>query len=322
MALTINHFRFGIDELAENTHGWHANLDTNPAVIALNTVFLLRFNAQASGGVAHSNIDFTFEFRINGGAWTTLTTTSVGPRAVAAAALTNGGNCTQRLGGTGTFESSGAGQTEDGTSGGTANDIVANGCSETECGIIIDSADVAGGDVIEFRLSSPDLALTNSVVPTVTVPSNTFQESGADTVAFTETEREVVSKPRAETVSLTENLSAVRVAIKTMGDTLSLVEGFTKRMTHAMAETVALTEARLVSVSKRTADTLNLTEGLTALRVFVQQITDPLGLTETLRKVVFRRTQETLGLSEYSAASLPSTGTCSTRMTLSMRIGL
>ena len=85
-------------------------------------------------------------------------------------ALTNAGACTKRLSGTGTFEVSGAGQTEDGTSGGAANDIAASGCSETECGVIIDSADVAGGDVIEFRITSPDFTVTNDVVPSLTVP--------------------------------------------------------------------------------------------------------------------------------------------------------
>jgi hypothetical protein len=169
--LHTNHFRFGVDELAESTHGWYANEDTDPSqgTIPLDTVFLLRFNVQETGGTAAANVDNTFEFQINGGGYTALTTTSVGPRAVAAAALTNGGNCTKRLSGTGTFETTAAGQTEDGTSGGTANDIAASGCSETECGIIIDSADVVDGDVIDFRLTSPDFTITNDVVPTVIV---------------------------------------------------------------------------------------------------------------------------------------------------------
>lgn len=170
--LHTNHFRFGVDELAENTHGWYAAEDVNPAtgVVPLNTIFLLRFNVQETGATAAANTDNTFEFRINAGSWLALTTTSVGPRAVAAVALTNAGACTKRLSGTGTFETTGAGQTEDGTSGGAANDIAASGCSETECGVIIDSADVAGGDVIEFRITSPDFTVTNDVVPSLTVP--------------------------------------------------------------------------------------------------------------------------------------------------------
>lgn len=169
--LHATHFRFGIDSGTESTHGWHANEDVNPAagVLPLDAVFLLRFNVQETGGTAAANTDFTWQFQINGGGFVNLTTTSVGPRAVAAVALTNGGNCTKRLSGTGTFETTAAGQTEDGSSGGASNDMAASGCSETECGIIIDSADVNDGDVIEFRLTSPDFTITNDVVPRFTV---------------------------------------------------------------------------------------------------------------------------------------------------------
>jgi hypothetical protein len=176
VALTLSHYRFGIDELAENTHGWYAAEDTSPAVgvagIPLDTTFLLRFCVQANAtGLA--NVDNEFQYRVNGGTWTNITTTSTVVRAVAAVALTNGGNCTKRLSGTGTFETTGAGQTEDGTSGGTANDIVASGNSETECGLTLRSVDIAGGDVIEFRLTRDGGVLLDAyaVVPTLTVPN-------------------------------------------------------------------------------------------------------------------------------------------------------
>lgn len=169
--LRQTHYRFGVDELGESTHGWYANEDTNPAqgAIPLDAPFLLRFCVQESGGTAASNTDFQFRYRKNGGAWTDITTTSSVVKAVTAAALTNGGNCTKRLSGTGTFESSGAGQTEDGNSGGAANDIVASGNSETECGLQINSADVVDADVIEFSLSSPDFTITLTVTPSYTV---------------------------------------------------------------------------------------------------------------------------------------------------------
>jgi len=84
--------------------------------------------------------------------------------------FTNGQNCTKRLSGTGTFESSAAGCTQDGTSGGTTNDIVANGNSETEIAIQVLSADVALGDKIEFRLTRDGGVLldTYAVVPQLT----------------------------------------------------------------------------------------------------------------------------------------------------------
>jgi hypothetical protein len=187
VALTLSHYRFGVDELAESTHGWHAAEDTDPAegVIAVDTTFLLRFTVQANAAAGLTNVDNNFEFRLNGGTWTQITTSSSVVKAVAATALTNGGNCTKRLSGTGTFETTGAGQTEDGISGGTANDIVASGNSETECGLQIVGADVAGGDLIEFRLTRDAQVLldTYSVVPSITIPLADLVATLAQTLA-------------------------------------------------------------------------------------------------------------------------------------------
>lgn len=171
--LRTTHYRFGVDELAENTHGWHANEDTNPAVgvIATDTTFLLRFTVQETGATLASNVDMQFQVARNGGAFQNITTTSTIVKAVAATALTNAGNCTKRLSGTGTFESSAAGQTEDGLSGGNNCDIAASGNTETECGLQIVGTDVAPGDVLTFRITSPDFTVTNNVVPTITLPA-------------------------------------------------------------------------------------------------------------------------------------------------------
>src|SRR5512134_2601899 len=106
--LHLSHFRFGIDELTESTHGWLANEDTNIS-IAPDTTFLLRLTEQETGGTACSNLAAQLQCRKNAGAWQNVTTASSIVKAVAAAAFTNGAACTKRLSGTGTFESSGAG---------------------------------------------------------------------------------------------------------------------------------------------------------------------------------------------------------------------
>src|SRR3990167_1454031 len=167
--LHTTHYRFGVEELLEATHGWHAAEDANPAqgVIANDITFLLRFNVQETGGTAAGNTDQQFEYNLNGAGWVAISTTSAAVKAVASVAFTNGQDATQRLGGTGTFESSGDGCTEDGLSGGAQNDIVASGCSETECALQIVGAAVSGGDSIQFRITSPDFAVTNDVVPTL-----------------------------------------------------------------------------------------------------------------------------------------------------------
>jgi hypothetical protein len=169
--LHSTHYRFGIAELAESTHGWHAALDANPAqgVIAVDTTFLLRFTVQETGGTAAGNTDQQFQCALNGGAFQNITTTSTIVKAVTTTVFANGADLTKRLTGTGTFESSGDGGTHDGLSGGAQNDIAASGNSETECALQIVSADVANDDVITFRLTSPDFTITNDVVPTLTV---------------------------------------------------------------------------------------------------------------------------------------------------------
>src|SRR3990167_2774233 len=187
--LHATHFRFGIDELAENTHGWHAAEDVNPGagVIAVDTTFLLRFTVQETGGTAAANTDNQFQCRLNVGTFQNITTTSTIVKAVVSVAFTNGQACTKRLSGTGTFETSGAGCTEDGSSGGTANDIVASGNSETEAGLQVVFADVANNDTIQFRFRSPDWTVTYTVTPTltITVPINTTVTPGTASLATT-----------------------------------------------------------------------------------------------------------------------------------------
>src|SRR3990167_6402837 len=107
--LHTTHFRFGINELAESTHGWHAAQDVSPAqgVIDVDTTFLLRFTVQETGGTAAGNTDQQFQYRLNGGTWTNITTTSAVAKAVTTTVFANGADLTKRLSGTGTFESSG-----------------------------------------------------------------------------------------------------------------------------------------------------------------------------------------------------------------------
>jgi hypothetical protein len=170
MAVTQSHFRFGIEELAENTHGWHAAEDVNVKFADPSRRFLLRLCLQCDG-TAQSNIDAEFQYRLNGGSWTNITTSSSIIRAVSTSVFTNGQNTTKRLSGTGTFETSSAGCTHDGISGGTAFDIVASGNGETECSMQLQAADVKDKDVIDFRLTRDGGTLidTYAVTPSITM---------------------------------------------------------------------------------------------------------------------------------------------------------
>lgn len=172
VALHQRHFRFGADDGTEATHTWRAAEDTAIS-ISPGVPFLLRIAVWEEGvpsGSAANTVN-QFQCRKNGGAWQNITTTSTICQAVAVNAFTNGANCTQRLTTkpTGAFETSGAGCTEDGNSGGNANDIAAGGYSETEAGLQLVSADLAQGDVVEFRLvCSPTPISVYDVIPGAT----------------------------------------------------------------------------------------------------------------------------------------------------------
>lgn len=172
MAVTLSHFRFGLDNGTESTHGWHAAEDTNPAggIPQLDTTFLLRFTLQCDATLL-SNIDAEFQYRKNGGTWTQITTATTNVKAVTPASWANAANTTKRLSGTGTFETTSQGCTTDGISGGAAFDIVASGNGETECALQLVGADLANADVIDFRLTRDGGILldTYAVMPTVTV---------------------------------------------------------------------------------------------------------------------------------------------------------
>lgn len=154
MAATQSHYRFGVNELAESTHGWFAPEDQNPphGLIKVDTTFLLRFTVQCDA-TPLSNLDAEFQYRKNGGAWTQITTSTADVKAVTPSCWADAANTTQRLSGTGTFEASSAGCTADGIAGGTAFDIVASGNGETECALQLVGANLITGDLIEFRLT-------------------------------------------------------------------------------------------------------------------------------------------------------------------------
>lgn len=167
--LRQTHFRFGSDDGgSESTHGWLAAEDTDITLFT-GLKFLLRFTAQEAGGTATVDTDFQFQYNKNSAGWNDVTTSSNVVKAITPSAFSNGANCTKRLSGTGTFESSAAGCTTDGGSGGTSCDIVANGNTETECGLQLVDSDIADGDTIQFRITSPDYTISYDVTPTLTV---------------------------------------------------------------------------------------------------------------------------------------------------------
>ena len=172
IALHQRHYRFGYDDGTEATHTWRG-LEDAAVTLAPDVPFLLRLTVWEEGGTAASNLVQQFQVRKNAGTWQNITTTSTICKAVAVAAFANGANCTRRLTAkpTGTFEATGAGCTEDGNSGGNANDVTANGYTETEAGLQLVGTDLVQADTVEFRLtvSGPITSITYDVTPSATV---------------------------------------------------------------------------------------------------------------------------------------------------------
>jgi len=170
IALQQKFFRFGYDDGTEATHTFRALENVN-VTIPVDTNFLLRFCVQEAGGTAAANLVQQFQYNRNAAGWVNITTATTIVKAVAVAAFTNGQNCTKRLSGTGTFETTAAGCTEDGNSGGNTNDVAASGNTETEAGLVIVGANVNNNDSIQIRLtvSGPTTTITYTVTPTITV---------------------------------------------------------------------------------------------------------------------------------------------------------
>jgi hypothetical protein len=158
VALSQTHFRLGAAAGTESTHGWLA-AENFGVMLPPARAFLCRIGLQNDGTAANN---FVMQWQCQherAGAiladWTNVTTTSAVARAGATAVFANGANCTRRLAGpTGTFETSGAGCTHDGSAGGAANDVVANGCTETLASLQLIGADVQVGDIVRLRVAN------------------------------------------------------------------------------------------------------------------------------------------------------------------------
>ena len=214
---------------------------------------MLRFTVHETGGTAAGNVDNQFQCSLNGGTFQNITTSSTIAKAVAAAAFANAENTTKRLSGTGTFESSSQGCTEDGLSGGAQNDIAASGNSETECAIQINDADTNPGDVITFQLTSPDFTITNDVVPTVTL---------ANPLVVTPATASLTTTTFAPTVSVSNNVAVTPGVLALTVSTFAPTVTVGTILTPAQASLIVSTFAPTVTISDNkavTPGTLTLT---------------------------------------------------------------
>ncbi|HAG06312.1 MAG TPA: hypothetical protein DCG68_05560 [Cryomorphaceae bacterium] len=193
---------------------------------------------------------------------------------------------------------------------------------------------VKSGDSLEERVFAAELT------GTYTVGASTTPKSVSDTVSLTETEVQQVGKPRSETVSLTEtfvkqaqkvladtvsfaeNLTAIKLILqsvndtisftesmglavnKTVGDSVALTETFVKSLPRTMADTVSLAEARLLQTGKSFAETVSLGETFNATKVVLLSLDDTLGLTETFVRLPNKALGDAVAFTEAKLISV------------------
>ena len=218
ISLHQRHYRFGQDNGTESTHTWYGDEDT-PVTMQTGQSFLLRIAVWEEGNTAAPNTSNQFQCRRNAGAWQNITTTSTICKAVAVAAFTDAQHCTRRLTAkpTGSFENSGQGCTEDGLSGGSQNDIGANGYSETEAGLQLIGADLATGDTVEFRLvCSPVNIAVYDVTPSLTVSVASISPSRSESASpsISPSVSESVSPSLSESVSESSSPSTIATVVQ------------------------------------------------------------------------------------------------------------
>ena len=187
MAVTLHlaHYRFAADSGSLPSPAWLADIDT-PVVLPTQTTFHLRLAIwETTGDTNALNTTQQWQCRKNGGAWQNITTTSTICRAVTTTVFANNASCTPQLLGThGTFDNSNLGCTTDGSSGGSQNDIPMGGSSETIAALQLQSANLASGDVVDFRVTvvySTGSTIVYDYTPSVTVndPSESPSASGS-----------------------------------------------------------------------------------------------------------------------------------------------
>ena len=153
MTVAQTAYRFGGDDGTESTHSFLAALNTPISRAATDaSTFLLRILCQATG-TGLTNYAPQWQYSHNGGAWTSITTTSAVVKAVTTSVFANAADATSRLGGTGTFVVNNDGCTHDGLAGGANFDITTDGRGETVASLQLVPANIAAGDVIGIRVS-------------------------------------------------------------------------------------------------------------------------------------------------------------------------
>lgn len=199
-AYTQTHYRNGNDDNVDASYSFVNALDTG-STLTVDTGYILRLCIKNTGSGSGSLVSFDWQYRLNGGTWTNMNTSSSVIQIFNSANISDNNNCAQRLG-SGTFVSGNKGQTEDGWTTGILS-FAAGSETETCCPVTIISGDVSHGDTIDYRcvLHGGTAFGTYTVTGSITVNKPQIVTPGTKALTLT-TFAPSVSAPRLVTPSV------------------------------------------------------------------------------------------------------------------------
>jgi len=163
-------WRFRPDGGTNDTPGNWLAAEQTSIVWQPGFVFRVRLALQEyTGNLGTISLNPQLKVRKNGGSWTSVNGASSVVRS-AAASRTDGGNCGQHkltTGTSGTHGGTAGFDSADGVSG--PSSVMTNNHYETEYSVTIQAADVARGDLLEFRAENGGDITTWSQIPSLTV---------------------------------------------------------------------------------------------------------------------------------------------------------
>jgi hypothetical protein len=284
-------FRGRNDDGNETTATWKANQSTNWSQ-AKDTNFRVRFEVQETAGCAGANKVWQLQYNKNSAGWVTVNGSSSNVRSSASPNIADAANLTNQLtAGTGTFIGATGFDEVDGAAGGAAMDVAASGHSEAEFCVQIRSAEAAGGDTIQLRITDNGSAFAAyDATPSITVSSGNVTVATSTATLTLTSFAPTVSTPRLVTpTTLSLTLATFSPVVTTTSNatatpsTLSLViDSFTPDVATpqlATPSTATLTLTAFAATAEApavcTPDTASLTISALAPTVSIPSVFIP-----------------------------------------------
>ena len=248
------------------------SLNTNPT-LEVDTIYHFRQVMEETAGNTWTDLDIQLEYNLNGGGWNDVNAASSVVRSAPTSGLTEGGDTTDRISGTGTFEDY-AGQ--DDTDGYTTDGSrLGNEYVNAVYAFTIISSDVADEDTIVLRLwdtvNADAFDINQQTNPTITVNEAAAPELAEPTNGIITT----VGNVATVTYELEQTTTPTNGVITTVGNVAS-VEVITPAEVAAPSVGIITTIGYAPEVALGVAEeiTVNPTTGLvTALSTAITEVT-------------------------------------------------